>query len=463
MRFSEHFESKSVLQRILRAGIPLVAFFLFFAVAVVSTIQATSTRTSLNTLKTNVLGQSVTSNDSSVASSIVAYRLSQFLRGEESSEEVEKRVNVVTTQLTLGQWNFEGSAVDSIEAARASWDETEPLIRLILDGNRDPEVVDSAFEGLEKTRIYSKRASDAWLNEVLATNLSDTQERLVTQQRLFSIFAPIAAMGAFIVIALGWRNRQRDNLERENEQLTKINNEKTQFVTQVSHELKTPLTSVIAFTDLLIGKSDMPLSVRQAGQLKVVKRNAEYLRLLVDDLIDVSQLETGTITIDPKPVHLNSLMIDLQTSFGPIVERKDQKLIVREVGQSLAVQGDHLRILQVLSNLIGNATKYSEPGTVITVRNNPTPDYVELAVTDEGEGIPDFDKDRAFEMFFRGTTESSMRESGTGIGLAVSKLIVEAHEGSIAIEDAKPRGTRVIVRLKRVKAQSSGIEGLFAA
>ena len=66
-------------------------------------------------------------------------------------------------------------------------------------------------------------------------------------------------------------------------------------------------------------------------------------------------------------------------------------------------------------------------------------------------------------MFFRGTTESSRRESGTGIGLAVSKLIVEAHEGSIAIEDAKPRGTRVIVRLKRVKAQSSGIEGLFAA
>ncbi|MBN4064683.1 HAMP domain-containing histidine kinase [Dehalococcoides mccartyi] len=453
-----------MLQKALRAGMPAVAFLLFASVAIVSTIQATSTRDSLDTLKTNVLGQSVTSNDSSVASSIVGYKLSEFLRGEDVKIELIERINVVNTQLHIGQANFEGIAVDHISMARDSWNETKPNIYLIIEGSRDPQLIDSTFAGLDETRIHSKQAADAWLTDILATNLNDTQHRLEIQQNLFSIFAPIAALAAVIVIVFALRTRQKIELERKNEQLAKISNEKTQFVTQVSHELKTPLTSVIAFTDLLIGKSDVPLSVRQAGHLKVVKRNAEYLRLLVNDLIDVSQLETGQITIEPKPILLNNLMTDLQTTFGPIVERKQQKLIVRETSRALLVNGDHLRLLQVLSNLVGNATKYSKAGSTIVVSSRPFPQYIEINVTDEGEGMPDTDKAHAFEMFYRGTTESSRQESGTGIGLAVSKMIIEAHKGTISIEDAKPAGTQIVVKLPRIKPMSSlGIESLQIA
>jgi signal transduction histidine kinase len=454
----------SLVNKVLRAGIPVVAFLLFAAVAIVSVLQATETRTSLNILRSNVLGQSVTSNDSSVASSIVAYKLSEFLRGEDVEAELRGRINVLNTQLHLGQSNFEGSAVDHISTAKNSWDKLKPDIESIINGNRGPVLISQVFTGLNETRIHSKYAADSWLNEVLAKNLNDTQQHLVDQQRLFSFFAPIAAFGAIIVLGLTLRSRQRIKLEYENEQLAKINNEKTQFVTQVSHELKTPLTSVIAFTDLLIGKSDVPLSIRQAGHLKVVKRNAEYLKLLVNDLIDVSQLETGHITVDPKPIQLNTMLIDLQTSFGPIVERKQQKLIVKEVGQSLSVDGDHLRLLQVFSNLVGNATKYSEPGTVVTVATKSFENRVEISVEDEGEGMPDADKEHAFEMFFRGTSESTLRESGTGIGLAVSKLIIDAHKGSIKIEDGDPVGTRIIVQLPRIAPETkTGIESLFAA
>jgi len=456
--------SRSLMNKVLRAGIPVVAFLLFASVAIVSTLQATRTQTSLDTLRSNVLGQSVTSNDSSVASSIVAYQLSEYLRGGNVEPELRRRMNVLNTQLRLGQSNFEGRAVDHITAAKVSWDEIKPGINSIIDGNRDPVLVSEVFTGLDQTRIHAKQAADSWLNDVLAKNLIDTQDHLLDQQRLFSLFAPIAALGAIIVVGLTLRSRQRAKLEYEIDQLSKINNEKTQFVTQVSHELKTPLTSVIAFTDLLIGKSDVPLSIRQSGHLKVVKRNAEYLKLLVNDLIDVSQLETGHIAVDPKPIQLNTMLTELQTSFGPIVERKHQKLVVTEVGQSLSVDGDHLRLLQVFSNLVGNAMKYSEVGTTVTVSTRTYVDSVRICVEDEGEGIPDADKKRVFEMFYRGSTESAARNSGTGIGLAVSKLIIDAHKGSIVIEDGEPIGTRVVVRLPRiVPAQNAGIKSLFVA
>ena len=111
------------------------------------------------------------------------------------------------------------------------------------------------------------------------------------------------------------------------------------------------------------------------------------------------------------------------------------------------VHGDHLRLLQVLSNLVGNATKYSDQGTVVSVVSIINADHIEISVVDQGRGLNDVDKERAFEMFYRGSSRSTRQESGTGIGLAVSKFIVEAHKGSIAIEDADPAGIRVIINL----------------
>jgi signal transduction histidine kinase len=452
------------LRKALQAAVPVVAFVLFASVAFASFVHGVNTKRSVGTFRENVLGQSVTSNDSALASAIVAFNLSEYLRGNDVERELEARIDVVTTQLALGATNFTGAAVEHTRMSQESWTLARIGLARIIAGERDPVLTKATFEFIEATRIHAKRGADAWLTQVLAKNLTAAHDQLDAQVRFFSVFAPIAALGALAVIALAVRSRGSAKLEAENEQLTKINNEKTQFVTQVSHELKTPLTSVISFTDLLIGKSDRPLSKRQDDQLKVVKRNAEYLRLLVNDLIDVSQLETGHISVELQPISVNYLLNELRSSFGPIVERKQQKLVIDNVSDTQQVEGDHLRLLQVLSNLVGNATKYSQPGTTINVVTNIDANHIVISVIDEGESMSDSDKVRAFEMFFRGSSKSARQESGTGIGLAVSKLIVEAHRGSIVIGDGYLVGTRVVMRLPRQRAATgSGIESLFVA
>lgn len=443
------------LRKLLEASVPVVAFILFASVALASFIHGAQTKSSVDKFRENVLGQSVTSNDSALASAIVSQLLSEYLRGEDVEDKLRARTDVVTTQLSLGETNFTGEAVEHTLISQESWKLARLGIMRILNGERDPQLISITFESIESTRIHAKRAADTWVTQVLAANLTHAQDQLESQVRFFSVFAPIAALGALAVIVVGIRARGRAKLQAEIEQLAKINDEKTLFVTQVSHELKTPLTSVISFTDQLIGKSDRPLSERQSKQLHVIKRNADYLRLLVNDLIDVSQLETGRITIDLKPTAVADLMVELESSFGPIVNRKKQRLIIRKFDDTLQVRGDHLRLLQVLSNLLGNASKYSPPNTLIMITSTVSDENVSISVIDEGERMSDADKEKAFDMFFRGTSRRATQESGTGIGLSVSKMIVEAHEGSIEILDGFPSGTEVVVTLPRQIGQSA--------
>lgn len=115
--------------------------------------------------------------------------------------------------------------------SQEAWEEARIGLTKILNGERDPQIIDSTFENIETTRIHAKRAADAWITQVLSKNLNDAHDQLDAQVRFFSLFAPIAALGALAIIALAIRSRGRTKLEAENEQLTKINNEKTQFVT----------------------------------------------------------------------------------------------------------------------------------------------------------------------------------------------------------------------------------------
>lgn len=424
-----------------------MAFALFMAVAVASIVQGAQARSSLAAFKQNVLDHSFTSHDIALESAIVSYKLSAYLRGEGQEQELRASADVITARIAASQINFTDSAIRHTTIFKEAWADARVGVEAIIEGSRDPQLIESTFANLDTARIHAKEATDAWNDEVLTPSLLDIQMELESEERLFSIFAPIAALGAAIVVILAVRARGQARLQAANRQLIRVNEEKTHFVTQVSHELKTPLTSVISFTDLLIRKSDVPLSDRQSNHLRIVKRNAEYLRLRINDLIDVSQLETGPIHVERKEVDIRQLLDDLQKSFGPIVERKRQTLEIEPLNDSFSLTGDHLRLLQVLSSLVGNASKYSNPGTTITVGVTGDVDTVSISVQDQGYGMTDEEKDRAFERFYRGTSINTRGESGAGIGLAVSKSIIEAHGGTIGIEDAAPRGSRVTIRL----------------
>ncbi len=443
---------------------PAVAIVLFALVAMGSFVYGAQTREALGTFQTNVLGQSVTSNDSALASAVVSYKLAQFLSDNDVEEELRARADVVTTQLALGATNFTGNAVEHTLMSQDAWSQAQIGLEKILDGDRDPVLIESTFAQIDQTRIYAKQSADIWITQVLANNLNAAQDQLRSQVNFFSIISPIAAIGALIVLILAVRARGNARLQAENEKLVGVNDAKTQFVTQVSHELKTPLTSVIAFTDLLIGHSDQRLTTRQSGHLKIIKRNAEYLHLLVNDIVDVSQLETGRLTVELDDISVYDLLANLKSSFGPIVERKQQTLVIPEVDRSLLVIGDHLRLHQVLSNLVGNATKYSETGTFIVIGVYTTISHITITVKDQGYGMTEEERSRAFDMFYRGNSTDIQKESGTGIGLAVSKSIIDAHRGSISIQPVSSTGTKILVKLRRQIAKDDvGINSLFAA
>lgn len=371
-------------------------------------------------------------------------------------------MDVLTTQLEIAETKFPDTPGEYAEYSRDAWNVAKVQLELILTGNRDPQLIDSTFEHLNTTRINSKYASDSWLYGVLSQKLTDAQNRLETQDQLFSIYAPIGAIGAFIVLLLALRARGQVRLQPENKHLLAVNEEKTRFVAQVSHELKTPLTSVIAFTDILSKKSKTAMSSRQSQHLSIIKRNAEYLRLLVDDLIDMSQLETGNLKMEHEEVNLHKLLSDLQMSFGPIVESKQQTIEIEPFRNSFVLVGDQLRLLQVMSNVIANASKYSDAKTKIVVSVNTNVDTVSISVQDQGYGMTSEEKTKAFDKFYRGSSPQIQQQSGTGIGLAVSKSIVKAHGGSIRMEDAVPMGTRVIIQLPiDTSSNAKGITSLF--
>ena len=393
---------------------------------------------------------------------MVAYRLSEYLRGEDVEDRLRARMDVLTTQLEIAETKFPDTPGEYAEYSRDAWNVAKVQLELILTGNRDPQLIDSTFEHLNTTRINSKYASDSWLYGVLSQKLTDAQNRLETQDQLFSIYAPIGAIGAFIVLLLALRARGQVRLQSENKHLLAVNEEKTRFVAQVSHELKTPLTSVIAFTDILSKKSKTAMSSRQSQHLSIIKRNAEYLRLLVDDLIDMSQLETGNLKMEHEEVNLHKLLSDLQMSFGPIVESKQQTIEIEPFRNSFVLVGDQLRLLQVMSNVIANASKYSDAKTKIVVSVNTNVDTVSISVQDQGYGMTSEEKTKAFDKFYRGSSPQIQQQSGTGIGLAVSKSIVKAHGGSIRMEDAVPMGTRVIIQLPiDTSSNAKGITSLF--
>ena len=439
-----------------------VAFLLFISVVVASVASISLTRSSLDEFGDQTFTNISTSNDSALSSAMVTYMLSQYLRGNSSEELLRIRMDVLSTQLNIAETKFPDSPGEFAEESNRKWQIARESIELIIAGERDPELIESTFRNLSEARVSSKSASDGWLVDVYSTNLNKVRSRLETEELLFSIFAPIAAAGALIVLLLALRARGRTELELENRQLVRINEEKSHFVAQVSHELKTPLTSVIAFTDILTKNPDTAFSDRQSTHLNVIKRNADYLRLLVDDLVDVSQLESGQINIEYKEVDLDRLLEDLRTSFGPIVERKSQSIEIVPSKNSFVLRGDHLRLLQVLSNLIANASKYSSSGTTITVTVTTNSDVLTISVKDQGDGMTEVDKDRAFEKFYRGKSVNIQSQSGTGIGLAVSKGIVEAHAGSITIQDAVPNGAMVVINLPiDTSKESKDITSLF--
>jgi signal transduction histidine kinase len=219
---------------------------------------------------------------------------------------------------------------------------------------------------------------------------------------------------------------------------------KDEFVASVSHELRTPLTSIMGYVDLLLERPDLPAD--QAAQLEVVARNSDRLRRLVADLLHSAQIDDGPMHVVRTTADLSAIVNQSLQTAAPGAQAAGI-VVESEVPDTLPVLVDAQRMSQVVDNLLSNAIKYTPDGGLVRVELGVDGSRVELAVTDTGIGISAPDLSRLFTRFFRARPAEEHSIQGVGLGLSITKSIVETHGGRIEVESTPGRGSTFRVRL----------------
>lgn len=227
------------------------------------------------------------------------------------------------------------------------------------------------------------------------------------------------------------------------------------FVASVSHELRTPLTSIIGFLDLLLDRSDVDAATR--AHLDIVRRNAERLYRLVSDLLLIAKTDHGRLVLTATSTDLSALLGQAVSDIAPLAQAGGVEIESR-IDPAVFLVIDPVRIRQMVDNLLSNAVKYTPPGGVVTVTLEDDAEAAILRVADTGIGIAQADLDRLFNRFFRAEAAEARAIPGVGLGLAITKSIVEAHNGVIAVESRTEHGTDFEVRLPRRRARVEPLE-----
>ena len=228
----------------------------------------------------------------------------------------------------------------------------------------------------------------------------------------------------------------RRELEEQNEKLRESEHAKSELVSIVAHELRTPLASVLGFTSILLQREVTDEQRRE--YLAIIEAQARRLGALVNDFLDVQHLEEGKLSIAKELVDIGSVVREQSELFAG--QSPKHLLDVSLPPTPLPVRGDSNRLAQVVANLLSNAIKYSPEGGVVRVAGKRTDSVVRVSIQDEGVGIPPELQREIFGKFVRGHATANGIE-GSGLGLAISRSLVEAHGGSIDFESTKGRGS----------------------
>jgi PAS domain S-box-containing protein len=215
---------------------------------------------------------------------------------------------------------------------------------------------------------------------------------------------------------------------------------KSEFISTVSHELRTPMTAIKGYTDLIYGGAVGPLNDNQKHFLSVIKNNTDRLIALINDLLDISRIETGRVRFEPAPVKLGEIVADVVEAMAAHAEEQGLALTYEVDAGLPEVMGDRDRLYQVLTNLVGNAINYTPEGSV-TVEVNNVGIAVQISVRDTGIGIKAEDIGRIFDRFYRADDPIVQEASGTGLGLPIVKMFVEMHGGRVWVDSEKGKGS----------------------
>ncbi len=278
------------------------------------------------------------------------------------------------------------------------------------------------------------RLTDLWgKGETGAGQEALYDEQLEIDERVVSVrIAPVVRQSTFEGTVAVFRDITKD---------VEVDRMKSEFVSSVSHELRTPMTSIKGYIDLLYSGMAGPVSEEQKRFLEVVRSNADRLTLLLNDLLDISRIETGRLKLSIESVDPREVIALVMGNHQPEATKR-QQVLVNAVQEPLPlVRADPDRMTQILTNLVSNAIYYTPAEGTITIGAEVVDGAVSIHVQDTGIGIREEDQAKLFTRFFRADTPLVQARSGTGLGLAIVKSIIELHDGEIWFESTYGQGS----------------------
>ncbi|HEY6559513.1 MAG TPA: ATP-binding protein [Polyangiaceae bacterium] len=260
-------------------------------------------------------------------------------------------------------------------------------------------------------------------------------------------------------------------LQQTYDRLKELDRLKSNFLATVSHELRTPLTSIIGYSEMLVEGIAGDMTEEQREFIQTIREKGEQLLGLIKGLLDLSKLESGTMSMRKQNVDVKALVHDVAQTLTPSARKKGVEIGVKIEGPLPQLWGDPERMRQILLNLTENAVKFTPAGGSVTlcgqlasmdavsdadggglVLLSTKRSAVELRVVDTGIGIPEIERSRVFDAFYQVDSSSTREQGGTGLGLSIVKRLVDAHDGNVRIESNLPNGTVFVVTLPSRRA-----------
>lgn len=242
------------------------------------------------------------------------------------------------------------------------------------------------------------------------------------------------------------------SLRERNEALEQADKLKTEFLANVSYELRTPLTTIMGFSELLMDPAAQKLTKGQKEYIQSIHDSSLQLMGLINDVLDLASIEAGYLTLDVKPMNICTALESVVSIFSDKASQNQIEISVECSKESLMILADERRIKQVLFNIINNALKFTpEKGKIrVGVRLEKDQHHIALFVADTGVGIPKAEQQKVFDRFYTASSARRSGKSGTGLGLAVVKHVIELHGGKVALESKEGKGTTLTCLLETV-------------